>query len=343
MLGKSIRLFKLFGFEVKADLSWIVLAILVAWSLAVGLFPYRYAGLTPAAYWTMGVAGTIGLFLSIIAHEMCHSLAARKYGIPMRGITLFIFGGVAEMVEEPPGPRAEFAMAIVGPVSSVVLGLGLLWLHGLGLRLSWPVTVVGVAQYLGWINLLLAGFNLLPAFPLDGGRVLRSLLWQAKGDFHWATRIASGVGVGFGAALIVLGVFQFLAGSLIGGAWTFLIGMFLQSAARMAFRQLVIRESLEGRPVRRFMKPDPVGVPAAITLRELVEDYIYKYHYKLFPVIQDHDRLRGCISTKQVAAVPRESWASKTVGECAAACSRDNTVDPQRDAAKVLAQMGRTG
>ena len=196
MFGRRIKLFTLLGFEVKIDLSWLVIAVLIVWSLSVDLFPRYFPGLGPQAYWGMGVAGALGLFLSIIFHEFSHSIVARKYGMPMKGITLFIFGGVAEMGDEPPRPLAEFMMAVVGPLSSIfIAGVAyVVYLQGTGA--GWPEPLNGILGYLAYINALLAGFNLLPAFPLDGGRILRSILWGARKNLRWATRIASGIGAG---------------------------------------------------------------------------------------------------------------------------------------------------
>ena len=260
MFGRRIKLFKLFGFEVRIDLSWVIIAVLIVWSLAIGLFPFRYKNLSAQTYWLMGVAGAVGLFLSIIFHEIFHSLVARRFGIPMKGITLFIFGGVSEMGEEPTSAKAEFLMAIVGPLSSIAIALACYGIHILGVSSGWPESVDGVVQYLAYINGLLAVFNLLPAFPLDGGRALRAILWGLRKNLRWATRVSSAVGFGFGVLLILLGVSQFLTGNVIGGIWLFLIGMYLQSAARASYQQILIRKALEGELVRRFMKTDPVTV-----------------------------------------------------------------------------------
>jgi Zn-dependent protease len=343
MFEKRIKLFKILGFEVGIDWSWIILAILIAWSLSVGLFPFRYKNLSTQTYWIMGIVGALGLFISIILHEICHSLVARKYGMPMKGITLFIFGGVAEMGEESPNPKAEFMMAIIGPISSIVIGIIFYGVYALGRENGWPEPINGVVQYLAYINGLLALFNLVPAFPLDGGRVLRSILWGLKNNLRWATRISSRIGEGFGILLIVLGAFQFLRGNFIGGMWWFVIGMFLRGTAKMSYQQLLIRKSLEGEMVRRFMKTDPVVVTPSITVGQLVEDYIYKYHYKMFPVVEDSDRLIGCVTTKQVKEVPREEWSWKKVGEIASSCSPDNTIGPRADATKALSIMSKSG
>ncbi len=343
MFGKRIKLFKLLGFEVGIDLSWIIIAILIAWSLSTGLFPVYYKDLSTQMYWLMGIVGAVGLFVSIIAHEFSHSLVARKYGMPMKGITLFIFGGVAEMHEEPPSPKAEFMMAIVGPLSSIAIALIFYVIYAAGRQGGLPQPITGVVGYLAMINGILAGFNLIPAFPLDGGRVLRSILWGIKKNLRWATRISSWIGSGFGILLIVLGVLNVLRGNFIGGMWWFLIGMFLNGAARASYQQLLTRRALEGEPVRRFMKPDPVTVPATISLRQLVEDYIYQYHFKMFPVIEGSNRLAGCVTTKQVKKVPREEWSQRTVGDITAECSKENTIEPQVDAMKALSAMNRSG
>jgi len=192
MFGKRIKLFKLLGFEVRVDWSWIIIAILIAWSLSKGLFPSYYKNLSTQTYWWMGIIGAAGLFLSIIVHELSHSLVARKYGLPMKGITLFIFGGVAEMEEEPPSARAEFMMAIAGPLSSILIALVFYGIQAAGKQAGLAAPVTGVVGYLAMINGILAGFNLLPAFPLDGGRVLRSILWGVKKNLRWATYISSG-------------------------------------------------------------------------------------------------------------------------------------------------------
>jgi len=222
----------------------------------------------------MGVAGVVGLFASIVLHELSHSLVARRYGVPMKGITLFIFGGVAEMEREPPNPKAEFLMAIAGPIASLLIAIACLGSYRLAQALGWPVEIQGVAGYLAWLNGTLVVFNLVPAFPLDGGRVLRSALWRWKENLQWATRITSQIGSGFGLALILLGVLALIGGNVIGGMWWILIGLFLRGAAGMSYRQLQIRQALEGERVSRFMNTEPVTVLAATTVKNLVEDYI---------------------------------------------------------------------
>ncbi len=342
MFKNRVSLFKLFDFQVWVDVSWIVIAVLVTWSLAVGFFPFRYKDLSQQTYWLMGVAGAMGLFGSIIFHELSHSLVARRYGLPIKGITLFIFGGVAEMSEESPSAKAEFMMAVAGPLSSIVLALGFYGAYQYTVHTSIPITIKGVFHYLGLINGLLAAFNLIPGFPLDGGRVLRSALWAWKNNLKWATNIASKTGSFFGSFLIILGLINVITGSFIGGMWWFLIGIFLRNAASASYQQVLIKQYLAGEPVRRFMNQEIITVPPTITVEELVEDYVYKYHYKMFPVL-DGRRLLGCMSTEEVRNIPKSDWSSHRVGDMLTSCSRDNTIGPEDDAVDALAAMNRSG
>jgi Zn-dependent protease/predicted transcriptional regulator len=342
MFGKRIPLFKLFGFTVNVDLSWLILAVLVTWSLAKGLFPYYFAGLSNQTYWWMGVAGAGGLFMSIIFHEFCHSIVARQFGLPMKSITLFIFGGVAEMESEPESPKAEFLMAIMGPVSSMLLGATFFLVLVAGKSVGWSKPVNGVLQYLMVINFVLAGFNLLPAFPLDGGRVLRSILWGVKGNLRWATRIASGLGSAIGIFLIVFGVLNFISGNYIGGIWYFLIGMFIRTASQTSYSQLLLRKALAGEEILHFMKTEPISVPPSLSVEQLVNDYFYKYHYKMFPV-SDGDGLIGCVGSRQVKELPRDQWSRHAVRDVMAPCSDANTISPRTDALQALSLMNRTG
>jgi Zn-dependent protease/CBS domain-containing protein len=341
VFGKQIKLFSLLGFKVSIDLSWTIIAILVTWSLATGVFPRYYDGLSPATYWGMGVLGALGLFLSIVIHEFSHSFVARRFGIPMRGITLFLFGGVAEMEDEPPSARAEFHMSVVGPITSVVVGAIFYVIYVTSRAAGWPTAATGILGYLGWINFILAAFNILPAFPLDGGRVLRSALWSWKGNIRWATRVSSSIGSGFGIALIVIGVFSFIRGAFVAGMWWVLIGLFLRRAAQASYQRIVIRKALEGEPVRRFMQADPVSVNPSVTIERLVEDYIYRHHFKMFPVTEE-GKLKGCITTREVKAVPRERWSETRVGDILIPCATDNTIGPDTDAVRALMVMNRT-
>jgi Zn-dependent protease/CBS domain-containing protein len=341
MFGRRVTLFKMFGFAVRVDASWLIIAVLITWSLAVGMFPPLYPGLSKGEYWTMGVLGALLLFVSIVVHELAHSLVARRHGLAMKGITLFIFGGVAEMESEPPNAKAEFLMAAAGPLTSIVIG-AVFYVLAWAARGVWPLAAVGVLSYLGWINWILAAFNLVPAFPLDGGRILRSALWHWKGNLWRATRIASNIGSGFGILLVAFGVYRLLVGDFIGAVWWFLIGMFLRGAAQGSYQQLMVQRMLQGEPIRRFMNTNPVTVSPAISLEELVEHYIYKYHYKMFPVVNDSHELLGCITTKQVKAIPRDEWNQYSVQAVMQPYNPGDAVTPDTDSVEALAIMNRS-
>jgi Zn-dependent protease/CBS domain-containing protein len=342
MFGHRITLFKIFGFSVRLDASWAIIAILITWSLAGAIFPHAFPDLTRADYWWMGIAGAFGLFFSIVAHELCHSLVANHYKLPMRGITLFVFGGVAEMGGEPQSPKVEFLMALAGPVSSIVLGciFRAIQLSATG---SWPRQVVGVLAYLAWINWILAIFNLIPAFPLDGGRVLRAVLWHYKRDLTRATEIASRIGSGFGILLMAFGFYQLFVGDLIGAIWYFLIGVFLRSASRSSFEHVLLQQALAGEPVRRFMRPHPIAVDADMSIRQLVEEYLYRYDFQMYPVVEQEDHLVGCVSTQDVRKVPKEEWERHHVFEVSTPCSDKNTISPDTDALNALSKIQETG
>ena len=338
MFGRRVELFKMFGFSVKADLSWLIIAALITWSMAEQF--RMLEGVSAVVRWLMGVSAAVGLFGSIVLHELSHSLVARRYGLQIKGITLFIFGGVSEMAEEPRSPGAEFAMAIAGPLSSLAIAAVMLGLQVSLVAVGAPRPVSVVVGWLWVINLVLAIFNLLPGFPLDGGRVLRAALWSWKGDLRWATRVAARIGGGLGMVMMLAGVWFMISGGFGSGLWWFLIGLFIRFSARQSYEQMMVRQSLEGEPVSRFMNDHPVSVPPDITVQELIDQYVYRYHFKLFPVVEQ-GRLVGCISTRQLRDLPREHWAHQRVSDIATSCGIDNTIGPEDDAVTALARMNR--
>jgi Zn-dependent protease/CBS domain-containing protein len=341
MFLHRVKIFTLAGFAVWIDASWLILAALLTWTLAVGVFPALTPDLPYATYWWMGLAGTIGLFFSIVLHELAHALVGRRYDMPIAGITLFIFGGVAELHKEPTSAKAEFLMAVAGPITSLVLGMMLLAAAAAG-GAGLPSPVFGVLQHLGVLNWVLAIFNLVPAFPLDGGRMLRAALWGWRKDFTWATRVAAGAGQVFGLVLIIYGIVQFAAGSVIEGIWLAFIGLFLHGAAGAARGQLTIRRAFGGRPVSALMQGDPVSVAPGLSIRNLVEDYFYRHYFKAFPVVHD-GALVGCIMAKQVSNLSREDWDRLTVGDVMQPCSPDIIVPPDCDALEALTKMQAGG
>lgn len=342
MFGRGIHIFTVFGFAVRLDPSWFIVAVLATSNLATQAFPTQNPGLTRSTYWWMGVAGALLLFASVVVHELAHSLVARRYGVPMRGITLFLFGGVAEMSAEVPHPKAEFWIAIAGPAMSLAIALAGFGVSLAGQGLGLPEPVLGVVTYLAMINAMLVAFNMVPAFPLDGGRVLRAILWHFKGSLRRATRISSQIGSGFGFLLIALGVWFVVQGNW-SGIWFFLLGLFLRNAAQMSYQQLLLRRAFEGEPVARFMQTNPVTVPRQASVDELVQEYIYRHHYKMYPVLDDSGRLLGCVTARQVKELPRDEWENTTVGALAKNCSPESVVRPDTDAMQALSTMSRTG
>jgi Zn-dependent protease/CBS domain-containing protein len=341
MFGRRITLFKLLGFAVRLDASWLIIAALIVWTLAAGVFPAYYPGLSSATYIWMGVAGAILLFGSIVVHELCHSLVARRYGIPMKGITLFVFGGIAEMDDEPPSANSEFMMAIAGPLASVAIGFIFYGIEAAG-RGSAPIQLTGVVAYMARINWILAAFNMVPAFPLDGGRVLRSLLWRHNHDVRRATRTASKIGSGFGIALMILGVVNLFFGHIVSAIWWFLIGMFLKSVAQAAYQRVVVTSVLQGEPIKKFMHTDLDTVTPETTLADLVNQHIYRNHHGMLPVLSDSNRLEGYVTSDQVKNVPRDEWPAHKVEELVKPATSENTVTPDTESLEALRLMERS-
>jgi Zn-dependent protease/CBS domain-containing protein len=346
MFGTRWRLFRLAGIPISLDVSWLIILALITFTLREG-FATEWPGQPTSEYWLMGLITALAFFVCIVLHELGHSVVARSLGMPIRGITLFLFGGVAELGGEPPSARAEFLMAIAGPVVSAVLA-GVFWLlYGWGAQAGWPPAAELILFDLFWINLIVLLFNLVPAFPLDGGRVFRSILWGITGRLRQATRWASLGGQGFAWLLIIYGVLLLLAGGWrseqsINALWLILIGIFLNSAARSTYQQLVLRRALQGEPIRQFMNPQPIVVPPSLDLRHWIEDYVYRYHRKTFPVASN-GHLEGFISTQALNQLPREEWAQHTVGEVMRHDVRAISLPPSADALQALERMQRTG
>jgi len=340
MFGLSIRIFRVFGIDIKIDASWAVIAVFIAWALAQGVFPQLYEGLSTLQYWWMAVAAIIGLAASIILHELAHSLVAKAVGLPLRSITLFVFGGVAELEAEPRKPASEFAMAIAGPLMSICLALLFGWLGAgvAGAAMLSPLS--NVFRYLSMINWVLAAFNMLPALPLDGGRVFRAIYWGLTGDLKAATRKASQLGVFIATLIMGLGVIWILMGQFAAGMWWILIGLFIRSGASGAVYQATMQRLFKGAAVRDFMCRDPISVSPDISVRALVDDFIYEYHHDLFPVTRGSS-LVGAVGLKETKSAPQCAWATTTVGEIMTPISSDNTIDAGADTLEALTKMHR--
>lgn len=337
MFGMRWRLFRLCGIPISVDASWLVILALVSWTL-INLFRESVPDLPSGTYWVMGVGAALAFFGCIVLHELGHALVARAVGIPIRGITLFLFGGVAEMEDEPASPRSELLMAIAGPAVSAVL-TGMLWF--VSAMVEAPALIVPL-QFLAGINLVVLIFNLVPAFPLDGGRVLRAALWGLLGNLRRATYWAALSGQAFAWFLIALGILHFFAGEIPQGIWLGLIGLFLNNAARGSYQQILVQQALRGEPVSRFMNRNPIVVAPGLNLRTWVDDYVYRYHRKMFPVASN-GHVDGVISTEELTHYPRNEWDKHTVAEAMRPGAELLSISPDADALQALAKMQRTG
>ncbi len=283
----------------------------------------------------------IGLFVCIILHELGHAMVAKHYKLPISQITLFIFGGVAEIKKEPQTPKVEFLMAIAGPIVSVILAGILYLLTILGQHSFWPIPIIAVTGYLALINIILAIFNLIPAFPLDGGRIFRSILWWIKKDSAWATKVASQIGSGFGMILIFLGIFSLITGNFIAGVWLVILGLFLQRAAAMSRSQHYISRELHGEKVQKFMTQKPISVPPDISIQEFVDQYVYHSYHHLYPVTEN-ENLIGYVSLREVKLTPPENWKKLLVKEVMVPASEFKTVSPETSALQALDLLNQT-
>jgi Zn-dependent protease len=310
----EIRLATVLGFPITIDPSWLIIVLLVTWTLAKGYFPGVQPELSFGLYLIMGFSGALLLFASVLIHELSHAYVAGRFGLRVQRITLFIFGGVSRLTTEPGSPLTEFWMAIAGPVMSFVLAF-LFWTAGSLLidPRSFPA-MNAVVVYAAIVNLAVGVFNLVPGFPLDGGRVLRAALWHFMGDLQRATRIASAFGAGIAYLMMAVGVIRILSGDPIGGGWTILIGFFLRSASQSGYSQVLFRRYLESVRVGTVMRSDVVTLSPSMTLEAAVLDYFLRHSYQSFPVTSGK-RLIGMISMEEIRRVPREEWPVRTVEE----------------------------
>jgi len=296
------------GVELRLNWSLLAVVALIVWSLSDGVFPSQNPGLSHNTYLGMAVVASLLFLASIALHELGHSWVARREGIEVDSITLWLFGGVSQLNGRFKSPGVEFRVAVSGPLVSI--GLGVLFV--LVALAGAPSEVDGVAAWLGYINLLLAAFNLLPAAPLDGGRVLHAILWRAKGDFAWATRVASEVGQGFAYLFIALGLAMFIFEGSFSGAWLAFIGWFLLQGARAEARYVATEQALGGLRVRDLMVRHPVTVDADSTIGRFMDDVAWSHRFTTYPVLEG-DRPVGLLAFASVAAVPRSDWDTRRV------------------------------
>jgi Zn-dependent protease/predicted transcriptional regulator len=355
MLRSGFRIGRVFGIDIRIDWSWLFIFALIAWNMSA-VFGQSHPTWAPLQVWGTAVIAAILFFASVVGHELAHSVVAKARGIPVRNITLFLFGGVSNIQRDPDSPRAEFWMAIVGPLTSLILGGLLLLLAGVSAgpvsTLTDPTRVLAglgpltvLLLWLGSVNITLGIFNLVPGFPLDGGRVLRSILWAAFRDLRRATRWASGVGQVIAWAMILAGIgmvfgvqIPYFGTGLVSGVWLAFIGWFLNSASAGSYQQVVIHDILRGVPVERVMRANPPTVEPGISVTSLVHDHVMDTDDYGFPVL-DGNRLVGIVTLEDVRKVGRTNWDTVTVREIMTPADQLVTTTPDEDLADAMDKL----
>jgi len=332
----SLRIGKIAGIDIYIHVSWIIILVLLTVSLAIGWFPQLYPGQSTATYWIVSLIAALLLFVSVLLHELAHSLVARRRGLPVKNITLFIFGGVSNIEQEPKDPGIEFQVAVVGPLTSILIGV-ICFLLQLPLR-GTNSPLEEILYYLAVTNILLGVFNLIPAFPLDGGRVLRSIVWRLTGNMRQATRVASLTGQFIAYLFILLGIWLFFAGSILNGIWLGFIGWFLLSSAQSANSQVMLASVFNSVTVGEVMNPTPTTVPANISLQQLVDTYFLPGGLR-FALVMQADQLVGLITLSDIRHIPREQWGQVTVSYAMIPLERLHVVSPQQTLSDVLPLM----
>jgi len=339
MARHNIPLGRILGIPIGVDYSWFIIFLLLTWMLAGSYYPAEFANWSPALYWIMGAITAIMLFVSVLLHELGHSVLALRYKIPVRSITLFLFGGVAQIGAEPPSAIAEFLIAIAGPLVS--LGLAVFF-YAIQPAVGAIEPLFGLAEYLAYINLALVLFNLIPGYPLDGGRVFRAIMWRITGNMRRATLIAGNVGRVFAYLFIFAGVWQIFRGNFGGGLWIAFIGWFLDNAASAQVQQLAVQGMLAGHNVGQAMSRHCVSVPESMTLQQLVDDHILGGGQRCFLVNQGH-RTVGMMTLHRIQEVPRTDWSTTNASQVMIPVEQLKRTTPEAELWSALQQMDRDG
>lgn len=337
-MGRGIKLFKILGIQISLDYTWFIVFGLVAWSLAQGYFPLTVPGLGIYTYVFIGIISAILLFVCVLIHELSHSYTSNRLGLDIKEIKLFIFGGVAQLTKEPEDPATELKIAVAGPAASIALA-GIFWILTQLVKTFhlYPIAAA-IFEYLTTINIVLVVFNMIPGFPLDGGRVLRAIWWKKTGDIQKATQAASKAGKGFSLLLILFGFTQIFFGNFVGGLWMVFIGMFLQQAAESSYSQLLVKKALEKIKVGDAMTKNVVVLAEDSTLATAVEKYFFGYHFVGFPVASD-GRIVGIITLNNARVIPKELWATTLVRDVMNRITPDIILSPEDNAMDALSRM----
>jgi Zn-dependent protease/CBS domain-containing protein len=339
MSQKGISLGRILGIPIELDYSWFLVFALVAWTLAAGYFPAEFKNWPVAEYWIVGIVTAILFFVSVLLHELGHSVVARRNKIPVSSIKLFIFGGVSQIGTEPPSAGVEFVMAVVGPLVSFGLA-GIFALLARGLASFTPA--VALTRYLAYINLVLGAFNLIPGFPLDGGRVLRSIVWGGTRDLQRATFVAGTVGRFIGFLFILVGVWQVIIGNFVNGLWIGFIGWFLESAAASQMERQRVYGLLAGHKVSEAMSRDYTTIRPGLTLQQLVDDHILSTGQRSF-VVQDNGHVDGLLTLHDVKEVQKDNWSTTTAREIMVPVATLKRIGPETELWDAIEEMERDG
>ncbi len=339
MVRQTIPVGRILGIPIGLDYSWFLIFALLTWMLAGSYYPAEFGTWPPWLYWVTGAFTAVLFFVSVLLHELGHSVVALRYKIPVRSITLFIFGGVARIGAEPPSPTAEFYIALAGPAVSLALAV-LFWAIKPVVAAVEPLW--GLAKYLAYINFALAFFNLIPGFPLDGGRVFRAVVWALTKNLRRATLTAAGVGRFFGFLFILLGVWQVLSGNLGGGLWIAFIGWFLDSSASAQIQQVTFQGALAGHTVSQAMSTGCAAVPVDLTLQQLVDEHILTSGRRCYLVNRGEETL-GLMTLHRVKGVARDRWAETTAAQVMLPIGELKRIDPDTDLWAALQMMDRDG
>jgi Zn-dependent protease len=342
MFANAVKLFSIDGFDVKVDPSWVIIAALVTWSLSQQYFPDALPGYAQGTYVAIGVVSMLGLFASLLLHELAHSVTARHLGVPIKSITLFLFGGVAELESEPKSALSELWIAIAGPLMSLALAFAFWSLSGTAAMIGIAPAGVAVLSYLAFINLVLALFNMLPAFPLDGGRVLRAYLWHRSGDVLEATRAASRSGTVFAYMLMALGLSALFQGAIVAGLWYILIGGFVLAAARAAYTSQLTNIAFAGHRVSELMARDPITAQPEMTLCALVNEIMLRHNVSFVPVTEG-TLILGHIDGSVLASIDRENWANTRVGDVFVGLQDAVMISPDMRLPDLMQRIAKTG
>jgi Zn-dependent protease len=339
MIRNNVPLGRIFGIRIGLDYSWFLIFALLTWILSSNYYPAEFKGWPLALYWVMGAITSIMLFVSVLLHELGHSAVALGYGVPVRSITLFIFGGVSQIEAEPPSATAEFLIAIVGPLVSLALGI---LFYALEPVVAFSQPLLGLVKYLAYINLALGLFNLIPGYPLDGGRVLRAVVWAITKNMRRATLFAANAGRFFGLGFIFFGVLQMFSGNFGGGIWIAFIGWFLDSAATTQAQQATLQSLLAGHHVSQAMRSHCDTVPAELTLQRLVDEHVLGAGARCF-LVNCGDSTVGLVTLHRVKEVPRQEWSTKTVAQAMVPLDRWKRINPDAELWTALEEMDRDG